>query len=160
VAAQPLIDDAAITPWAETRERPAKADSYWLATGRPDGRPHLVPVLALWQDGALSFCASPASRKGRNLASNSHCVIATNGHDSDLVVEGDAAKVSDEAKLIRVSDLYASKYDWHVAVRDGALYGAGAPTAGPPPYQVYEVTPTLVFAFGKDESFSPTRWRF
>jgi hypothetical protein len=36
----------------------------------------------------------------------------------------------------------------------------GAPTAGPPPYQVYEVTPTTAFAFGKDESFSPTRWRF
>ena len=154
MAAQPLIDDEAITPWAATRERPAKADSYWLATGRPDGRPHLVPVLALWQDGALYFCASPASRKGRNLASNSYCVIASDGHDSDLVVEGDAAKMSDEVTLNRVADLCASKYDWYVAVRDGA------PTAGPPPYQVYEVTPTLVFAFGKDESFSPTRWRF
>jgi len=160
VAARPLIDDAAIAPWAMAQEQLEKADSYWLATERPGGRPHLMPVLALWHDGALYFCASPASRKGRNLASNSHCVIATDAHDSDLIVEGEAAKVSDEAKLSRVAELYASKYDWHVAIRDGAFFGDGAPTAGPPPYEVYEVTANVVFAFCKDESFSPTRWRF
>jgi nitroimidazol reductase NimA-like FMN-containing flavoprotein (pyridoxamine 5'-phosphate oxidase superfamily) len=159
-AAQPLIDDAAVSAWTVARERLEKADSYWLATERPDGRPHLMPVLALWHDGALYFCASPTSRKGRNLTRNSHCVIASEAHDSDLVVEGEADQVSDEAKLNRVAELYASKYDWRVKVRDGAFYGDGAPTAGPPPYGVYEVTPTVVFAFCKDGSISPTRWRF
>jgi hypothetical protein len=36
----------------------------------------------------------------------------------------------------------------------------GAPTAGPPPYDVYEATPTAAFGFGTDERFVPTRWRF
>ena len=47
-----------------------------------------------------------------------------------------------------------------IKVRDGAFYGDGAPTAGPPPYEVYAVTPATVFGFGEDESFSATRWRF
>ena len=49
---------------------------------------------------------------------------------------------------------------WEIEVRDGVFYASGAPTAGPPPYEVYKVAPTLVFGFGADETFSPTRWRF
>jgi hypothetical protein len=45
-------------------------------------------------------------------------------------------------------------------VRDGAFYADGAPTAGPPPYDVYEVRPTVIFGVGTDESFSAIRWRF
>jgi len=73
----------------------------------------------------------------------------------DLVVEGDAAKMSDDAKLRRIADAYESKYgsDWHFAVRDGAFYGEGGEAL------VYEVAPSTAFGFGKGE-FSQTRWRF
>jgi hypothetical protein len=54
----------------------------------------------------------------------------------DLVVEGTAAKVSDEARLRRVAEVYMTKYGWPVSVRDRAFYGDGAPTEGPPPYEV------------------------
>jgi hypothetical protein len=58
-----------------------------------------------------------------------------------------------------------------VTVRDRAFYGDGAPTAGPPPYAVFELPPAVTFGFpgvtGTDEKgkgnvrfFSPTRWRF
>jgi nitroimidazol reductase NimA-like FMN-containing flavoprotein (pyridoxamine 5'-phosphate oxidase superfamily) len=153
-------DTRPLTTWAEARRRLEEADTYWLATVRPDGRPHVMPVLAGWLDDALHFSTGATSRKGKNLARDSHCVITVGNHVLDLVVEGEAVKVSDEAKLQRVADMYASKYAWHVTVRDGAFYADGAPTAGPPPYEVYEVTPTLAFGFGKDESFSATRWRF
>jgi hypothetical protein len=51
---------------------------------------------------------------------------------------------------------------WHVTVRDGAFHHetGGAPTAGPPPYDVYELRSTVAFGFGTDETFVPTRWRF
>jgi len=63
-AEQPyLAEDTTPTPWSEARERLADADTYWLATVRPDGLPHLVPVLGVWVDGALCFVASPTSRK-------------------------------------------------------------------------------------------------
>jgi len=62
-----------------------------------------------------------------------------------------------------VADAYASKYEWHVTVRDGVFDAEhGAPTAGPPPYTVYRITPSTVYAFGTDETFASrsTRWRF
>jgi len=161
VAARPLrAGDPAVTPWAEAHGRLAEADTYWLATAQPDGRPHVMPVLAVWLDGALYFCAGDSTRKAKNLAHDPRCVITTGGDDSDLVLEGTSAKVRDDATLRRAADVYASKYDWHVTVRDGAFWAEGAPTAGPPPYDVYEVTPALAFAFGREEPFSPTRWRF
>ena len=76
------------------------------------------------------------------------------------MVEGTAAKVSDETRLHRVAEAYWAKYGWPVTVRDGAFYADGAPTAGPPPYEVYEVTPATAFGFPTDETFTATRWRF
>jgi general stress protein 26 len=152
-------EDATPTAWAEARLRLEKAEVYWLATVRPDGRPHVTPVVSVWLDGALYFCTGPSERKAKNLARSSHCVITTGCNvleGLDLVVEGEAIKVSDEARLQRVADKYASKYNppFHFTVRDGAFYGEGGMAL------VYEVTPATAFGFGKGESFSQTRWRF
>ena len=154
-------EHATPTAWEEARRRLAEGQWYWLATTRPDGRPHVMPVLAVWLEGALYFSARAITRKGKNLAHNAHCVMTVDSGDVHLVVEGEAAKISDNAKLQRVAEVYASKYGWHVTVRDGVFDAEyGAPTAGPPPFNVYEVTPSRVFGFGTDETFSPTRWRF
>ena len=62
-----------------------------------------------------------------------------------------------------MADAYRSKYGWPVEIRDGAFDAPyGAPTAGPPPYVVYEVTPVQVFGFGTSDALGPrtTRWRF
>ena len=40
---------------AETRRHLEQAQFYWLATARPDGRPHVMPILAVWLDGGLYF---------------------------------------------------------------------------------------------------------
>lgn len=83
-------DGAVALPWSQARERLARADGYWLATVRPTGLPHLVPVLGVWVDEALYFAASPASRKARNVAHDQHCVVAARQEDLDLVIEGTA----------------------------------------------------------------------
>ncbi len=44
--------------------------------------------------------------------------------------------------------------------RDGAFYGEGAPTAGPPPLDLYEVVPKVAFALGTAESLNAMRWTF
>ncbi len=131
---------------------------------RPDGRPHVTPVLSSLLDGALYFCTGPDERKVRNLGQKSYCVLTPgcNALDEglDLVAEGASAKVGDEAKPRRVADACLSKYgsDWHFAVRDGAFFHAEAGQGGEA--RVYEVVPTKVFGFGKSEPFSQTRWRF
>ena len=85
-------------------------------------------------DGALCFSVGEAPRKRKNLARDSRCVITVGNRYMDLMVEGDAAKVSDRASLHPVAEAYASKYGWRATVRDGAFYADGALTAGPPPY--------------------------
>jgi len=170
-----LAADDAI-PWPAARERletPERGRTYWLATVRPDGRPHVMPLLRLWLDGAFYFITGEATRKGKDLARNPRCVIAASSHSLpalDLIVEGDARKVTDNATLHRVTDAYASTMQWELTVRDGAVFGPNAPTAGPPPYAVFALTPTTVFGLpgiaGTEEgrgtagAFSPTRWRF
>jgi PPOX class probable F420-dependent enzyme len=152
------------TPWATARAHLEEATAtYWLATVRPNGAPHVMPVLAVWVDGRLFFSAGARTRKARNLARDPRCVVTVEKEPPvDLVVEGEASIVRDDATLARVADAYASIYDWHVTVRQGALHhdAGGAPTAGPPPYDAYEVTPTVAFGLPLDEKIAPTRWRF
>ncbi|MGH9111843.1 MAG: pyridoxamine 5'-phosphate oxidase [Acidimicrobiales bacterium] len=68
-------------------------------------------------------------------------------------------KVTDDAKLQHVADVYAAE-GWAPTVRDGGLYSElSAPAAGPPPWDVYEVTPETVFALGTAEPYGATRFR-
>ncbi|MGH8985910.1 MAG: hypothetical protein ACRDY6_18825 [Acidimicrobiia bacterium] len=96
----------------------------------------------------------------KNLAHNSRCVIAVALPGLDLVVEGKAAKVRDDATLQRAAEGYAS-HGWNPTVRDGAFYAEySAPSAGPPPWDVYKVTPATAFGVGTAEPGGATRWRF
>jgi Pyridoxamine 5'-phosphate oxidase len=145
--------------WGQASHELEQARLYWLSTVRPDGRPHVTPLISVWLDGAPYFCTGPEERKALNLSANPHCVLTTgcNTLDEgfDTVVEGDAVPVSDDAELERVAAVYVSKYgsDWRFDVRDGALLGEGGAAL------VYRVEPSTVFGFGKGE-FTQTRWRF
>lgn len=120
-----------------------------------------MPVFGVWIDDALYFTSGETSRKAKNLVRSPHCVITASVPTLDLIVEGEAMKVTNEAKLHRVVDAYASKYGWRLTVRDGTLFADfGAPSAGPPPYDAYELTPSMAFGFGIVEPFGATRWRF
>lgn len=135
---------------------------FWMATVRPEGLPHVRPILAVWVDGALHFVSSTSSRKWANLGHSSHCSISTGTPGLDLVVEGEAVRVTDEATLRRVADASDSKYGWPVEIREAAFHAEGAPTAGPPPFHIYQVQPRTVYGFGTDEDHfdRSTRWRF
>lgn len=154
--------------WADAWKSLTRAGTYWLATVRahgahdqPPALPHLVPLLAVGVHGTLYFAAGPTTRKSRNLATYPHCAVASHVDGLDLVVEGEAARVRDEPLLGDVAGEYAAKYGWRVSVRGGAFQDAeGAPTAGPPPYEVYELRPRTAFGFPTDETSTPTRWRF
>lgn len=153
---------ATATPWAAAVGQLEQAEIFWLSTVRPDGRPHVTPLIAVWYDHALYFCTGADERKAKNLAANAHCILTT-GRNSmhedglDVVVEGDAVRLTDAARLQRVADAYEAKYgsDWHFDVRDGGFKGQGGNVA-----LVFEVAPTTAFGFGKGALFSQTRWQF
>jgi uncharacterized pyridoxamine 5'-phosphate oxidase family protein len=150
--------NATPTPWADAREKLAAAEIYWLSTVRPDGRPHVTPLIAIWLDESLYFCTGAHERKARNLAKNANCVITTGcnaiNEGLDLVIEGEAVVVRDESVLQRLVELYKTTYDWDFTVRDGTLVGGGDHAA-----VVYAVTPATGFGFGKTVP-SQTRWLF
>lgn len=151
--------DVAPTQWVEGRARIEKAEIYWLSTVRPDGRPHVTPLIAVWLDGSLFFCTGPDERKARNLAGNAHCILTTGSNviddGLDVVVEGDAVRVEDDAVLRGVADVFEAKYgpDWRFSVKEGAFEHRGGRAI------VFEVAPTTAFGFRKG-AFSQTRWRF
>jgi general stress protein 26 len=155
-------DGAVPTAWARGRRDLEDAQVYWLTTVRPEGRPHVTPLLGIWLDDALYFCTGSNERKAKNLAQNAHCVLTTgcNGLDGlDLVVEGDAAKVTDRAELARVADTYESKYGSHFTAPEGNWFGLGD-TIRRGDVLVCRVAPATAFGFGKGTPSSQTRWTF
>ena len=100
------------------------------------------------------------TRKGRNLAKNPNCVISVALKGLDLVVEGRAVKVTDDATLRRAAKLYVDQ-GWPVTVSDGAFTAPySAPSAGPPPWDLYVMTPVTAFGVATAEPNGATRWRF
>ena len=153
-------------PWSTALEalegEPPKDLSLrtFLATTRPDGRPHLAGVGAIWDEGKVYVVSGPGTRKSRNLAANPACSVSFAFPTIDLVIEGTAERVTDDATLQRVAKRYGET-GWPARAEDGAFtYDYSAPSAGPPPWHVYEITPTTVFGVLSAEPGGATRWRF
>jgi hypothetical protein len=114
----------------------------------------------VWAHGALHFCTGPEERKAKNLAHNAHVALTTGTNiwdkGYDLVVEGEAVRVSDDTRLRELAAAWEAKYGdfWRFEVRDGYFQH------GPGHAVVYAVAPRTVFGFGKGQPFSQTRWRF
>jgi len=118
--------DAVATAWARARGALQDAEVYWLSTVRPDGRPHVTPLLGVWLNGALHFCTGSTERKAKNLAANRHCVLTTGRNDLeglDLVIEGQAITVTDRSELRAIADCFEAKYGPHFKSPDGTWSG-------------------------------------
>src|SRR5436190_19948879 len=68
---------ASAPPWSEIERLLDEAQLYWIVTVRRDGRPHAVPLVGVWQDGAFAFCTGPEEQKQRNLDGNQHVAVTT-----------------------------------------------------------------------------------
>ena len=130
---------------------------FWLATTRPDGRPHVMAVGIVWDAGRFYLCTGARTQKGRNLAHDPRCMVSIAAPGIDIEAEGVATIIRDDAELQRIAKLFD---DWGPEVRDGAFWHEfSAPSAGPPPWDVYEIRPTTVYAVAAAEPHGATRWR-
>ena len=80
-----------LLPWSWAERQLVSSRNYWLSTSWPDGRPHSMPVWAVWHEGALWFSSSRRSRKSRNLARDPRCVLTTEDARQPVVIEGSAS---------------------------------------------------------------------
>lgn len=76
--------------WPAVESRLSSATSYWLATTRPDGRPHVVPRWGVWLDGRFWYDGSPTTVHARNLATNPACSLNLENGTEAVIVEGDS----------------------------------------------------------------------
>lgn len=158
--------DAESVPWAAVVQVLEESEIFWLSTVRADGRPHVVPLPAIWLGGALHFCTGTDEQKTRNLERNPKCVLTTGCNrfreGLDVVVEGLAAPVLDQQRLTRLAALWLAKLDWRFDVVEGGFRdpGVAETDAADSLAIVFSVQPSKVLAFGKGEPYSQTRYRF
>ncbi len=89
--------------------RPDAANSRttWLSTVNEDGSPHVTAVGALWVDGTFWFQTGAGTRKGRNVARDPRCSVAVSIRDADVVIEGDAVRVTEPGAVARIAKAWA-----------------------------------------------------
>jgi len=142
-----------VVPWSWALERLNINRDYWLATVRPDGRPHLVPVWGVWLEGEFFFSSGAEARKAKNLRANPHCTLSIENCSQPVMVEGTARHVTDRAELQSVCAPYEAKYAMAMHVIEDGISDADG-NGGP----VFAIRPVIVF--GMPDMATATRWRF
>ena len=162
----PPVDWAAVAAKLDAGSAPApeapNSRSTWLATVNEDGSPHVTAVGALWLDGTFWFQTGAGTRKGRNVARDPRCSIAVSVRDADVVIEGDAARVTEPGALARVAKAWAGN-GWPAepdASGAGITAPFNAPSQGPPPWNVYRIEPRSAIVTLGAEPGGLTRFRF
>ena len=138
-----------LLPWSWAEERLVASRNYWVATVRPDGRPHAMPVWGVWDGEALWFASGVQSRKIRNLLANPYCCVTTEDATDPVVVEGVAEIVEDLAAITSLVAMLNAKYGDYYTVE--FLEPAGNATV--------RVRPEKALGLRHDDfKGSPTRW--
>jgi nitroimidazol reductase NimA-like FMN-containing flavoprotein (pyridoxamine 5'-phosphate oxidase superfamily) len=146
-------DTKGLLPWKWAEDRLRESHNYWIATVRPDGRPHVMIVWGLWLDGAFYFSTGRQSRKAHNLTENPRCVISTEQAHQAVVVEGTAEEVADVS--LRRSFLRKAERKYHY---DMSSFEAYVLSMKEP---IYAVHSSVVFGLDEKKSLNcATRWKF
>ena len=162
----PPVDWDAVVEKLDAGAAPApdahNARTTWLATVNEDGSPHVTAVGALWLDGAYWFQTGAGTRKARNVARDPRCSIALSILDADVVMEGDASRVTEPGEIARVAKAWADG-GWPAepdARGAGITAPFNAPALGPPPWNVYRVNPRAATVVLAAEPGGLTRFTF
>lgn len=152
-------------PWSRPRDLldggVSGPETIWfVGTAGPDGNPHSAGVGAVWYEGDLYFTANADTQKARNLARNPAATISTRLKGIDLVFNGHASRTTETATLEAVVRLYNAA-GWPAEVEGDAFTAPfSAPSAGPPPWNLYRFTVDKVIGVATEEPYGATRWRF
>ena len=162
----PAVDWAGIAQRLDAGSSPApeahNSRTTWLSTVNEDGSPHVTAVGALWVDGAFWFQTGARTLKARNVARDPRCSIAVSILGADVVVEGDAAVVTDPGAVARLAKAWADQ-GWPAEpdpTGSGITAPFNAPAQGPPPWSVYRIAPRSALVALADEPGGLTRFRF
>jgi Pyridoxamine 5'-phosphate oxidase len=141
-----------LLPWSWAEQRLKKSHNYWIVTVKPDGSPHTMVVWGLWQDGRFLFSTGGKSRKARNLAQNTKCVVCTENAHEAVIVEG-IAKIADVSARRKFLPAYERKYKFDMKAMKQDILSMKEP--------VFAVRPRVVFGLWEKHFVEKsTRWQF
>ena len=147
----PFDEGTGLLPWSWADERLLHSHDYWLATACEDGRPHVMPVWAVWRDGAVWASSALGSRKARNLARDGRCTVTTDDPLEPVVMDGHAESVQDPDLINAFLEGMNAKY--------GTSYEPSF--LDPGVNATFRITPEVVFGLTEEDfAGSPTRWTF
>jgi hypothetical protein len=162
----PPVDWAAVAAKLDAGSAPApdapNSRTTWLSTVNEDGSPHVTAVGALWLDGTFWFQTGAGTRKGRNVIRDPRCSVAVSIRDADVVIEGDAVRVTEPGALARIAKAWADQ-GWPAEPDEsgpGITAPFNAPSQGPPPWNVYRIEPRSAIVTLGTEPGGLTRFRF
>ena len=86
-----------------------------VATVRPDGRPHVVPIWYLWEEGRLYFETARKAVKANNLRVNPHIAVTIDMTAGGLrlkyvILEGQATLIEDSPTVRQIAERIYSRY--------------------------------------------------
>jgi len=141
-----------LLPWTWAEQRLTKSHNYWISTVKPGPAPHTMVVWGLWLDGAFLFSTGSKSRKGRNLAANTNCVICNENAAEAVIVEG-IAEIADVTVRREFLKKYQRKYKFDMGSMEKDILAMKEP--------VFAIRPRVVFGlYEKKFVSSATRWKF
>lgn len=142
-----------LLPWKWAEDRLKKSRQYWIATTRPDGRPHVMIVWALWMDDVLYFSTGANSRKARNIAANPQCTICTDNAAEAVILEGVVETERNVDRIRGFVPLYEKKYKWKLGEMGENLIALKDP--------LFYLRPVVAFGlWEKKFASSATSWKF
>jgi nitroimidazol reductase NimA-like FMN-containing flavoprotein (pyridoxamine 5'-phosphate oxidase superfamily) len=156
---------AVATPWEEVRRVLADAQLAWLSTVRPEGGPHVTPVVPVLVDETLYFMTGTEEQKARNIERNPKVALITGANTwdrgLDVVVEGTARMVTDDATLRGAAAAWGATWDgrWTLVSAPGGLRHMDEGEPEPYEIRVYAIDPTVAYGHAKG-GFAHTRYTF
>jgi general stress protein 26 len=156
----PAGQGSGLLPWRWALERLRGSRNYWLTTVWPDGRPHIMPVWAVWLDstgaeaprtpsGTLWFSSGLRSRKVRNIQAGSDVSVAAEDALNPVVLEGSVRTETENSALQTFLDAMNAKY----------ATSYGPELVDPAKNATMVITPRWVFGLTEDDfEGSPTKW--
>ena len=87
--------------------------NLWLATTRPDGRPHLTPIWFVYVDDCFYVCTSSKAVKARNVRANATASVALESGNQPVIAEG-TARVIGRPYPPTVAAEFVRKFDWEL----------------------------------------------
>lgn len=120
-------EDELVLPTDETVRKLESEKNIWIATVRPDGRPHLAPVWFAYYEGRIYISTEEKSIKARNIRSNPNVTLCLEDGTHPVICEGFAEAVALPASD-GLKDVFYRKYEWDLST--GQRYS-----------QLYEIRP-------------------